>query len=177
MLFRSTQPPILRDMAILRESNLLGSLNSNSTWVCNSKILEDRNFMNPIYKSIDWATTLQLDPLYRCAFIDQRLYSYRKHPLQITRSYFYIDSAFNEIYPLWHRLNSQIGLPNLSLDQTRVIAAPWSRGENAFSIPLHWAKSFLRLPQIRNSPDYGSLRLIILNRIHQFIYYKIRYSN
>jgi len=96
-----TQPLIFRDIGILRESNLLGSINSNSTWMCKTDLLNEQNFLSSKFISLDWATTLQLNPKTKVGFIDSRLYSYRQHESQMTKNIQYKNQAFFEIYPLW----------------------------------------------------------------------------
>lgn len=159
------QPPIMKDVTTLRESNLLGSINSNSTWVCRSKVLEDPNFMNPHFQSIDWATTLTLNPKFELTFLNERLYFYRMHSLQTTRTVEYLESAFDEIFPIWSELNQQLGLPNLDVEQARTIAAPWSQTYESQPLPVQWIKAFLKLNQIQNSMDYRKLKSIFLHRI------------
>lgn len=166
------QQPMLIDSNIVRISNLVGSYNSNSTWLCNSTLLEYRGFMPEEYQSVDWATTLQLPESFRFALVPHRLYRYRQHKSQMTRSQVYHDSAFSQIYSLWADLNNSFKLPELNRIEAALLAAPWSSiyikdGLNRMNVNhlKHWLQVFFDYPNIKSSPDMHRLKLLIYRNI------------
>jgi hypothetical protein len=161
------QPPQLVDANIVRISNLLGSLNSNSSWVCRSTVLELPEFMPAGFESIDWATTLSLPNRIKFEVLAKRKYLYRNHSKQMTKESSYLAESFREIFPKWASLNKDLKLPEVSLHQAAAIAAPWSSDLYEAIFPTEWVISFFNLEEIRNSPDYFALRKIIARRVMQ----------
>jgi glycosyltransferase involved in cell wall biosynthesis len=164
---RLFQPPHFTGIEALKFSNLLGSINSNSTWLCRAKVLDDENFMNEKYISIDWATTLTLDSTIRLAYISQRLYFYRQHKLQLTQTNEYKELAFSQIYPLWNQVNISFGLPELTMENAISVAAPWAIKGGVTQFPLDWVHAFLACSKISSSQDYFYFKQLILRRIWQ----------
>lgn len=160
------QPPIFRDPELLKISNLLGSINSNSSWVWKKELMDSLDFMPFEFQSIDWATTLLLKAEVKVSIVPKRLYSYRSHEGQMTKNQEYKSEAFKEIYPLWLRLNNSLNLNELEFEQALMVAAPWAFG-NKGSFPFDWCKEFLNLPQVRASTDYGRLRKLLMVRYIQ----------
>lgn len=158
------QPLIFRDSSIFRETNLIGSINSNSSWVCKAYLLKERNFLSERYASLDWATTLQLEKEIRVGFLNEKLYFYRQHDLQMTKRDDYKLEAFFEVFPLWDKLNRELGLPELSAAEAQMIAAPWSAQRDFAKFPYHWVKKFLKMNQVRDSVDFPKVLILIQER-------------
>lgn len=160
------QPPKFNDVKLLKISNLLGSVNSNSSWVLRSHLLSDDIMYPANYQAIDWATTLSMRSSYKVVINTQRLYLYRQHGLQMTKNQDYRMSAFSEIYPLWSKLNLELNLPELSMDQASRIAAPWATNSLKEKFPMFWVKKFIELSEVLNSPDRTNcLKLLARRRI------------
>lgn len=161
------QPPLFRDSKLLQVSNLLGSINSNSSWVCRNSMLAFQGFMSPEYLAIDWATTLTLDKSVRARIIPKRHYRYRYHKSQLTNNREYKANSFKQIYPLWQKLNSELNLPYLSLEEAACVAAPWTVNVPARNFPVNWVHEFLKLSLVSSSQDYLRIRQLIFRRIMQ----------
>lgn len=161
------QPPLFTDNTCFKLLNLLGSINSNSSWVCRKTILSLPEFMPENFQSIDWATTLGLPDSVIFSLTKDRMYLYRQHASQLTKTSKYLNKAFSEIYPLWRKFNEELNLPSLSQWEAAMIAAPWSSSSHRCQFPIEWIQEFFKLPAIHNSRDYRKITFLLLRRIKQ----------
>jgi len=168
------QSPHLLDEKLHKLSNLLGSYNSNSSWVCKSEILENSEVFPKGFRSIDWATTLQLPNHLKVAINPTRLYRYRQHKNQMTRHSEYKGEAFSEIYELWKMLNDESQLPPLNYWEASMIAAPWvftKQSPDKVLVEIErlqdWILAFLNFPQVKLSEDKNRFKSLLIRKVIQ----------
>ena len=143
---------------------LLGSYNSNSTWVLKSPLLSDKRFFDPNYQSIDWATTLAVISDLRIGCLEEDLYYYRQHSSQMTSSVLYHQSAFSELFPLWSRLNAKLLLPELDQNHAerigmgRAIRVSWD------DECIKWSRNFLDKVKNSDKRNYTNSKLVLMVR-------------
>jgi hypothetical protein len=94
--------------------------------------------------SADWSLAFLIYPKLKLTFEPKAKYYYSVHRDQTTREETYKD-FFKSIYPHWAKFNTDLELPELSLEEATTIAAPSSRVEihlvNISKI-LNWSLEF-----------------------------------
>ena len=94
--------------------------------------------------SADWALAFLIYPRIKLIFEPKAKYYYSVHRDQTTRGKSYED-FFKSIFPHWAKLNSDLELPELSLEEATTIAAPSLRVELSLvniSKILNWSIEF-----------------------------------
>jgi hypothetical protein len=149
-----------------REALLIGSYGADSTWLIKSEKLN--NFFQYSYRSIDWATAMVNFPLMKVESVTEKLYLYRKHSNQMTSKSDYQLEAFNEIYPLWLKLNNSMNLPSLGLLDAATISFPQSGGEWSTEIQ-NWSVSLVSRINTLGEEESKRFEAIIGQRVFQSI--------
>jgi glycosyltransferase involved in cell wall biosynthesis len=146
---------------------LLGSFNANSSWVVRRNLLKDRNFLNPNYLSIDWASALNLFGNIKIVSVDSPLYGYRRHGGQLTGTTEYLKDSWHQIYPLWQRVNQKYSLPILNESEAANLAAPWRYDFVQSPEFYEWIESFLGVCLEIDPEAFGTLNNIVNFRMIQ----------
>lgn len=156
--------PLSANSAI--EALLVGSYGADSTWLLKNEKLN--GFFQFSYQSIDWATALIKFPKIKIGSVEEALYSYRRHPKQMTASAEYFSKAFDEIYPLWSNVNNHLALPRLSKEDAATIAFPPS-GRKWNAEVQSWTVAYLNLITNLNKDQSKRFEAILGQRVVQSI--------
>ena len=139
---------------------LLGSYGANSSWVFDSNLIQNPNFMTGDYLSIDWITALKLFPHIKTSYTPEYLYYYRKNPAQMTKASNYKKGAFVEVYPYWRDLAISYDLPGLSFAEAEALAT--SKLGSSWNVNMtRWLKSYLELVAETDKQNFNSYEICV----------------
>lgn len=148
---------------------LLGAYGADATILGKKSVLS--NLIYPIDKrSADWVMALDSYSKLRIVGCNRALYYYRSHRQQATRDLSYKNSLFEEVYPRWKALNSELGLPELDYECARILAFPSeiTKGTKIEIDKLRgWAEEFIKL--FKSSESRQQATLLIDRRL---LFYK-----
>lgn len=147
---------------------LLGSFAANSSWVITSKVLNDREFLNPNYVSIDWESALRTFSRYKIIPLKKPYYAYRRHSLQMTKTDNYKNAVWDSIYVSWAFINQKYSLPILSPDSAASIAAPWLTNSKKKYTNANWQKQLLTRAKFVDKSLYKELKWTLNYRKLQY---------
>ena len=170
---RALQSPRFRKLENFSASLLLGSSNSNSTWVMRTELLHNQDVFPICYASIDWATSLLNVKNFKYSNVNKYLYFYRSHSEQMTKSSEYKIEAFKQLYPLWQKLSDSYNLPHLDIQLASGVAAPWNLYSDWGIQSDKWVRTFFKKSLIHGFKDRNSAKILILFRKLKLRAYKL----
>ena len=147
----------------LSEFLLLGSYGANATWLFRTSWANDLQLFKSPLDSSDWTTALRVFPNSKIAYVPDKLYLYRMHATQITRT---LPEQHSTLYSLWTSLNESLNLPHLTLQEVKSLTRPdFIQREDAITLNiLDWFSEYLdRLPSHHAIDDLLNRRLLILS--------------
>jgi glycosyltransferase involved in cell wall biosynthesis len=89
---------------------LIGSHLANASWMTRNNFWQENCIFQSYEIGADWALGANLAEKYMFTYLNEKLYTYRQHPNQITRSQFKCESALEST---WARLNANLGLVSI----------------------------------------------------------------
>jgi glycosyltransferase involved in cell wall biosynthesis len=147
----------------LSEFLLLGSYGANATWLFRTSWANDLQLFKSSLDSSDWTTALRVFPKSKITYVPDKLYLYRMHPTQITRT---LSEHHSTLYSLWTSLNESLNLPHLTFQEVKNLTHPnfIQRQDEITSNIFDWFSGYLdRLPSHDAIDDLLNRRYLILS--------------
>jgi hypothetical protein len=147
---------------------LVGSYGANASWLFRRAWAKDHELFSSQYDSSDWTTALRVFPNTKISYLPEKLYFYRMHKNQITRT---DPEKHHTLLETWSRLNEQLNLPKLSQHEISVLTLPkFTKVEKRSSENIvDWSIEFRKLiPVNSGSEQLLRRRLAILKSRHPF---------
>lgn len=147
---------------------LLGSYGANASWLFRRTWAKDHELFSSKYDSSDWTTALRVLPNTKISYLPEKLYFYRMHKNQITRT---DPEKHHTLLETWSRLNEQLNLPKLSQHEIIVLTLPKFAKVEKRSLEniVNWSIEFRKLiPVNSGSEQLLRRRLAILKSRHPF---------
>jgi hypothetical protein len=108
---------------------LLGSYGANASWCMQSEWWKKSSFFDND-DCLDWRIAMTTFPKAQILFINEFLYSYRRHNNQVTARRNAGELNFNSLYLTWKQLASKYHLNEFSFETFALLGMPWLRGLN-----------------------------------------------
>jgi glycosyltransferase involved in cell wall biosynthesis len=127
---------------------LLGAYGSDASIVVTRKAWLEHFIFDEFSRRSDWATALKIYPHLKIIGVDQAVYKYRIHGLQMTQSQIQISDDFPSYFSFWRGLNTSLGLPDVSLNIARALSQPWAKqklNKDEFKMMQIWCLKFEKL--------------------------------
>jgi hypothetical protein len=147
---------------------LLGSYGANASWLFRRTWAKDRELFSSKGDASDWTTALRVLPETKISYLPEKLYFYRMHKNQITRTN---PEKHPTLLETWSRLNKQLNLPELSQHEISVLTLPkFAKVEKRLLENIvDWSIEFRKLiPVNSGSEQLLRRRLAILKSRHPF---------
>lgn len=145
---------------------LIGAYGSDASVVATKEIWLEHFRFDEIRRSSDWATALRAYPQLKIIGVDRAVYKYRIHGQQVTQSKIQISEDFLSYFPDWIRLNTSLGLPEVSPNVARALAQPWVKqklGKDEFKTMKEWCSMFGELQS--DSPGCNEIKSLLDRRL------------
>jgi hypothetical protein len=121
---------------------LLGSYGANATWVMQKTWWLENAFFDS-KEALDWRIALRAFPNSKIHWNPEKLYTYRKHPDQVTARKLQSEQCMDIVYEEWKSLCNKLGIHNSSRLVFNCVATPWLYTGHASSKDIiGWTKIF-----------------------------------
>ena len=145
---------------------LLGPYGADASILMRSDIWESQFKFDKKISQADWDISLRLYSGIKVVGARNAKYFYRIHRKQVSKNN---PEGFSQIYSNWRLLSLSLGLPDVTLEVAKAIAAPWEKVDKDMFI-IHefenWASCFLSLfspgPKQRKANSLIRRRRVIL---------------
>ncbi len=108
---------------------LLGSYGADATWCMRSEWWIKNSFFDG-EECLDWRIALHSFKNSSIKYLNETLYFYRKHALQVTATRVNNFQAMIPVYESWEVFARYLGVTALSYDVFSILGTPWSRNSS-----------------------------------------------
>ena len=147
---------------------LLGSYGANASWLFRRTWANDQELFSSKLDTSDWTTALRVLPDTKISYLPEKLYFYRMHRNQITRTR---PEMHITLWETWSNLNAQLNLPKLSQHEIRILTLPKIARVEKYLLEniANWSGEFSRLIPINSGGEQLlRRRLMILKSCNLF---------
>jgi hypothetical protein len=147
---------------------LLGSYGANASWLFRRTWAKDIELFSSKLDTSDWTTALRVLPDTRISYLPEKLYFYRMHKNQVTRTNPEKHATLGET---WSDFNERLKLPILSKNEIRILTLPKLRKVEKVQLKniVNWSDEFRNLiPSNSGNDSLLRRRLVILKSVHPF---------